>query len=177
MSQPKQTPTGDVFGEVVNLSQGSVVRVEAGQVRMKESRVRQVGADEVDLQASTALQVNGRHVDARASTIGSINARVADVNNSSLLAARMGDTAIEKSTIGAMFVDSAVLSDSRPIFLVSRQVQGDPVQATVLLAGRIDGPVHTVLDTPRSLLAGLAFGAGFGLITWALNRLSRSLRK
>ncbi len=173
MSQPKQTPTGDVFGEVVNLSETRVMRVEAEQVRMIESSARQVGTDEAELQAVMALQVSGRHVEARASTIGSIHARVADVSDSTVLAASLGDTAIEKSTVGAMFVDSAVLSDSRPVLLVSREVQGDPVHATVLLAGSIHGPVQAALDTPRALVAGLAAGAGFGLMSWMLNRLFR----
>jgi hypothetical protein len=48
--------------------------------------------------------------------------------------------------------------------LVAQQVRGGSIKTAVLLAGQVDGPVETSLDTPRALLAGLAAGIGAGLV-------------
>jgi len=60
--------------------------------------------------------------------------------------------------------------------VVAREVHGEALRTVVLLAGRVDGPVETMVDTPRALLAGLAAGIGTGLVL-VLFRLLLGRRK
>jgi hypothetical protein len=56
--------------------------------------------------------------------------------------------------------------DSLSGILVGRQVQGEKIKTSVLLASKVEGEVETTLDTPRALLAGLTAGVALGLVLW-----------
>jgi hypothetical protein len=57
--------------------------------------------------------------------------------------------------------------------LVAREVHGTTLRTAVLLAGKVDGKVETLLDTVGAIGAGLAAGVGIGLIL----SIARVLRK
>jgi len=70
----------------------------------------------------------------------------------------------------------AELDGAQAGLLVSREVNGEVIRAGVLLAGRVEGSVETILDTPRALLAGLASGVAVGLVLWVGSLLKQRWR-
>ena len=60
------------------------------------------------------------------------------------------------------------------MLVVARQVQGNPIHTTVLLAGKVEGAVETTIDTPRAALAGLIAGITVGLVLFVFRLLSRN---
>jgi hypothetical protein len=57
--------------------------------------------------------------------------------------------------------------------MVARDIQAGSIRTGILLAGRVDGQIETVLDTPRTVLLGLAVGAAMGMVVLLGNILSR----
>ena len=46
----------------------------------------------------------------------------------------------------------------------AKEVRGEKVESLILLAGRVEGEVHTVVDTRGAIIAGLVGGLFAGLI-------------
>jgi hypothetical protein len=46
----------------------------------------------------------------------------------------------------------------------AREVRGERIESLVILAGRVEGEVHTLVDTRGAVIAGLVGGLFAGLI-------------
>ena len=58
------------------------------------------------------------------------------------------------------------MEDARAGAIVAREVHGDRIRGGVLIAGKVQGNVETVLDTAGAVAAGLAAGVGLGLLLY-----------
>jgi hypothetical protein len=63
------------------------------------------------------------------------------------------------------------MRDAQAGLVIARRVEGSPVQTKILLAGQVDGPVETVIETQQAAIFGLFTGAVMGLVLFALSRL------
>jgi hypothetical protein len=70
-------------------------------------------------------------------------------------------------------VNLATLQNVQIGALVGREIHAENLRTGILLAGQVNGPVKTMLDTPRAILAGLSAGAAVGLVLWVGQLLSR----
>jgi len=66
------------------------------------------------------------------------------------------------------------MAESQAGAIIAREVHGGFVQTTILLASKVDGPVESVLDTPRAMLAGLTAGVAIGLVMFVGKLLRRN---
>jgi len=66
--------------------------------------------------------------------------------------------------------------DSSAALLVARQVTGGPIRTGILLAGKVEGPVETRVDTPRALLAGGVAGLVTGLVLLVAQLFRKRMR-
>jgi hypothetical protein len=122
--------------EKVNASEIGVARIVAQEVNVKDSAAGYVSAGEADLEDSF---------------IGMVQAR---------------QTNIQKCITVAISAKDVTMKDSQAVVVVARDVVAKEIKPFILLAGKVDGPVQTTLDTPRALLAGLAAGLGVGIVFW-----------
>ena len=81
--------------------------------------------------------------------------------------ASASDVTMQQSSAVYLQASTAEVKDSSVAVLVARQVSGGPIRAGILLAGRVEGPVETQVDTARALLAGITAGVFTGLILLA----------
>jgi hypothetical protein len=65
---------------------------------------------------------------------------------------------------GVIVSDAALVENATAGILVAREVHGTTLRTGVLLAGKVDGNVETLLDTVGAIGAGLAAGVGIGLM-------------
>lgn len=59
---------------------------------------------------------------------------------------------------------AATLTDSRNGVVISREVTGSQVNAVVLLASQVNGPVETLIDQRGLVLIGIVAGAVLGTV-------------
>jgi hypothetical protein len=65
---------------------------------------------------------------------------------------------------GVVAADNVEFGGAYAGLVAGREVRGERIDSVVLLAGRVEGEVHTVMDTRGALIAGMLGGLVAGLI-------------
>jgi hypothetical protein len=162
--------SGDELPQVINLSQIRVESVAAELVRMHQSAAAEITAGEVELQQSAAYKLNAGKVESSESALGLVNATEVSLSNSAAVAIR-SDSVTASGIVGLAAAENVNLRDAYSGVVVGRDVRGDRIETLVLLANRIEGDVHAVVDARSALIAGLVGGLFGGLILllgWAV---------
>ena len=164
MPTPKvDTPAPNEDPQVVNLAHADVESVHAELVRMHQANAGTVAADDVELNVSAAGGINAESVNARQSIIGGVNAEEAHVWDSVIGGVR-GTLVNAQGTIGMVAGESVTVEGARVGVAAAREVRGARVDTVLLFAGKVEGEVHTRMDTRGAVIAGLVAGLFTGLI-------------
>jgi hypothetical protein len=168
-----ETTQGSEHLESANFAQTSIKKIDAELVRMSQSSAGHIQAEEVDVRQGGIVKVDAGSLSVHQG--GVILARTKNLNmeNSSLVAGRAGEASFDSSQVGALYSPSVEMKYSKTNLMVAQRVSGGPIRSLILLAGKVDGPVNTYLDTPRTLLAGIAAGASLGMVLLLGRLLSR----
>jgi hypothetical protein len=92
-----------------------------------------------------------------------VNAGTVNLSEGGIGLVRSEQAAVSNGGVNILYTGSAQLQDTQTALMVARQVQG-AARSTILIAGQVEGPVQTTLDTPRAILAGLTAGIAVGLV-------------
>jgi hypothetical protein len=149
--------------EVVNLSQSSAGAVNATMVRMHQSNAETITSEDVELNIAAAGMVNTQTVTARDSIIGGVNAGEAHITDSIIGGVR-GGTVTVNGLAGGVAGETVNVENATIAMTAAREVRGEKIESLVLLAGRVEGEVHTVVDARGAIIAGLVGGLFAGLI-------------
>ena len=152
--------------QVVNLRGSRLDRLDAELVRVEKSLVGSVNnAEEVDLHLSGAARVTARNVQAHNSLVGITQAEQVTLKDSATFAVQANQATVS-GNVGAVLSKgtTSLNAGSRTGVLAARHVQADRVRTAVLLAGRVEGSVETMLDTRRIVLASLVTGLVTGSV-------------
>jgi hypothetical protein len=122
-----------------------------------------VQAEEVELHLSMAAQVKAAQVTSHESALGAVQADEVRVTNGGIGAAR-AETIHVQGLAGAVAANTVQVENSYVGAVAGREVRGERIESLVLLAGRVEGEVHTVVDTRGAVIAGLVGGLFAGLI-------------
>ena len=155
------TKVSEVNANSVHMSQSAAQRVYATEVNLKQGGANQVEADRVTIEQAGALLVDTDQVDANQSGIGFL---------------RADEASFQESSVGVLVTGTADLKNSNNGVVIARQVNGDSIKTTFLMAGVVEGPVETVLDTQQAMIFGAASGLAVGLML-LISKLFRSARK
>jgi hypothetical protein len=147
----------------VNLENAHIEHVHGDHVHLTESTVNQVDADQVDLLESHAHLVDTHTFTASDSLVSQAHSETMTLSNSSVGVAYAQEATLG-GNVGALFTQVATLNESRAAFLVAREVHGDHIQSTILLAGRVNAPVETTIDVRSALIIGAAAGVIMGAV-------------
>jgi hypothetical protein len=91
------------------------------------------------------------------------NAEQADIANSMVGGVRGANVSVQ-GIVGGAAGETVNLQNAYVGALAAREVRGERVESLVLLAGRVEGEVHTLVDTRGAIIAGLVGGLFAGLI-------------
>ena len=147
----------------MDLSHVDVDTVNAEKVQMHQSSARAINAENVDLSQSGALNLQGDRVAANLSGLVIVQANDVDMQNSGAAAIRAGNVFLN-GYAGAVAAGSVEFGHSYAGLLAGREVRGEKIESVVLLAGKVEGDVTTVIDTRGALIAGLVGGLFAGII-------------
>jgi hypothetical protein len=148
--------------EVVNLSQVDVGSVTAEMVRMHQSSAETIDSDDVEMSMSAAVAVNAQSLSARQSALVAVDAEYAEIKESVVLAVQGGNIVVQ-GMVGGASGETVNVQNARVGAVAAREVRGERVDAVVLFAGRVEGEVHTIVDTRGAVIAGLVGGLIAGL--------------
>jgi len=164
MSDPNPAPVESADQpEVVNLSQVDAGVVTAEMVRMHQSSAETIISDDVEMNVAAAGAVTAQTLSAQRSLIGGVSAENAEIVNSTVGGVR-AELVNVQGYIGAVAGDTVSVEGARVGVTAAREVRGEKVESVILLAGRVEGEVHTVVDTRGAVIAGLVGGLVAGLI-------------
>jgi hypothetical protein len=149
--------------QVVNLQTSSVGMVKAELVRLHQSIARTVTSDEVALHQGIALDVATAQVKAHEAALGLVTTGEAYLTNSGAGVLRAENVSME-GTAGVVLTGSANLGNTYAGMVAGREVRGERIESLLVLARRIDGEVHTVVDTRGAVIAGMVWGLFTGVI-------------
>lgn len=149
--------------EVVNLAQVDADAVTAEMVRMHQSTAETIHSDDVEMNVAAAGMVDARMLSANRSIIGGVDAENVETVNSAIGGVRAA-LVNAQGYIGAVAGETVTVEGAKVGMTAAREVRGEKVESVVLLAGRVEGEVHTVVDTRGAVIAGLVGGLIAGLI-------------
>jgi hypothetical protein len=130
--------SADLERKHVDVKDSAVSSVQGGHVSMTESAARSVDAQAVNMTDSAAGFVQTKSLDMRDAPIGFAVSKEATIHS--------GDVGV----------------------LVSGRVKAKELCTWLVVAGKVEGDVKTLL----SPLSALAMGAGFGLVVMVLRKLA-----
>ena len=155
--------------QISELEQSRLESVKADVVHMKQSSAGEIAADQADLHMSAASDVRASLVDGHESALGLVRANEVWMSNSIAGAVQADNVALDG---GSMVVlgRHVELEQASVGVLAGQDIRARQIRTAVLLGGRIQGEVHTALDTRQTILAGLIAGVVAGAIALLLRR-------
>ena len=161
-SQPEESE----LPQVVNLSGVSVENVEAELVRTNQTGIQHLNAEEVELHISALGMANTGNLQARDSMLGVVVSQQATVQDSIVGGVRAQELSLNGVTVLAL-ANSMSIEDVDAIAVAGTEISAKNIRTGVLISGKVNGNVTTMIDGRTALLAGLAGGTITGLILLA----------
>jgi hypothetical protein len=172
-SESSADPTADIVGQTINLLEARANMIDAEQVTMSESMANEIAATQLEMAQSLAVRIHSDRVEMNNSGVGLLQANSVQATNAQALLAQINELKVENGSFGVVSAGTAEIINGRTALLMSREVHGEAIRSGVLLAGKIEGSVETLIDTPRAMLAGLTAGVAIGLVLLLGNLLLR----
>lgn len=163
MSEESRLPEVSEQTQVANLSHVTVETVKAELVRLHQSSAGEIQAEDVELNMSSAANVNSARVSTTTSAIAALQSVEVTTQNSVVGTARAERMSLS-GVAGAVLAGSAELNHSHVGILAGREVRGEQIKAVILLSGKVEGNVITMMDTRSALIAGLVGGLFAGIM-------------
>jgi hypothetical protein len=164
MSDPNPAPIESAdWPEVVNLARVDAGAVTAEMVRMHQSVAETIQSDDVEMSQSAAAVVKAHTLSARQVALAQVSVEQAEISQGAVGAIR-ATLVNAQGCIGAVAGETVTLEGARVGVTAAREVRGERVESVILLAGRVEGEVHTVVDTRGAIIAGLVGGLVAGMI-------------
>ncbi len=148
--------------EVVNLINTQAELVDAELVRVSNSRVGRMQAEEINITRSGVIGLSGDTVSGRDSWIGAVQGDHVTLNNGGVVALQAEQMTLNGNA-GFVKANQLDMAEGSTVGILSAgKVSAEKVRTVLLLAGKVEGPVETVLDNRRILLASLVAGIATG---------------
>lgn len=151
--------------EKLEVTREAPERVEAHDVVMRQAGARSIQADTVTVRQGGVVQAQAERLDLLQGGVVLAQTREARMTASEAgLVCAGGPVEMDQSGAVALLAREAVTMDQcGTVLMVAPEVHADEANAVFLLAGRVDGDVHSVFGPRESLLFGAAAGAAAGL--------------
>lgn len=160
---------------LVSLEQESPdnIQSEKEPVLFKQTIVRGLNTAKAALNQSAAASVVAEKIAVEQSAVGALSTDLSNLKQSAVGLNSSIEVSAAESTIGVSFSSIAEVDRSNVGLLAAREVRAGSIKTGILLAGEVEGPVETTLDTRQTLLFGIIVGATIGLILTIGRQFSR----
>jgi hypothetical protein len=160
-------PVSDATPRVVNIERGGIDVARAERVSVNRGGITTVDATTVDLKMGGISRVEARDVSVMQGGIALARADRVTTQMSAVALAVTGESKIDRSFVRAMFARDVTFEQGGVWNLAAGRVTFKrPSLAGIVIAGRVDGEVRTILDWRGAI----AFGAVAGILVGLLRR-------
>lgn len=140
--------------------------VEAEFANIRQSTIRAVEGGHVELQQVGALSIDGERVEATQSASAILRGNTVNLNQSISLLTVGGNNELSASFSPLMLSrDNANVSRSAVGVIGGRDIKVENSSTIMMIAGKIEGEVTTLLDWRSALALGAIAGGVIGLIS------------
>jgi hypothetical protein len=160
---PIESPEFLNINEEVLLNNSSLDSIQANKIRLNLSVVNHVTAADVEIKDSGANSIAAESVSINHSAVGFLQANTALLTDSRVFLVQSQETTINGNA-GIITSQVASIDHGRNGIIISRDVHGGQINSVILLAGKISGPVETLIDRRSVIIFGLAAGAAMGAV-------------
>ena len=150
--QINQGGADSVSADAVHVTQGGITTVNAQKVEVRQGGIVNAQADEITVRMGGIALARADRVSVEMGGLGFAFAREAHLSQGAARSLIAQDVRIDQGLVGTA--------------LAGRVTFERPSGVLVLIAGRVEGPVKTLLDWRGAL----AFGAAFGLLVGLVRR-------
>jgi len=147
---------------------------ESAQTDNSHSTFETINADQVNVTDSVIKRVTTQQIHASECGIGIVNSGTASITNSAMGALNSQEISIKDSGILMSTSQISTINDSKVGLLVGREIHGNKISSVIMIAGKIDGPVETVVDQRGLVMVGIAAGVAFGVVTALFRYLNKN---
>jgi hypothetical protein len=155
-SQPEQQ-NFEVTGDVL-------VDESQGMVQMTETNTQEINAEQVQMRQSGAGKIVAQSLSMVESGAGMLKAGSANVEGGGIGFIQAQDISLTNSNVSFVLTQVARMEETRSVITVARQVDDSSIQSILFVGGKVNGTVHTSIDTPRAAVFGLSAGLGLGIV-------------
>ena len=146
--------------DLLALDEEGVETIQAENVNMRQSRANSVFAEDLSMTQSGAVGVKARTVSMRESGVVALEA---DKVQSGVFALQ-AENAHLQGRAGVVLANDVEFEESVSFAVASQNLRATRIETKILLAGSVEGEVHTVVDTREAILIGLLGGIVSGII-------------
>ncbi len=162
MSDPKIDSNESEDPQVVNLTNAGTETIKADLVRMYQSGANNIFADEVGMKESGVVGMKAHTVSAHQSGVIALKADEVNIAQGGAVVVQANDVHIQGNA-GLVAATEVSMQDGYSLAVASQNLRAERVETLVLLAGKVEGDVTTLIDTRGAILAGLLGGIVSGL--------------
>jgi len=171
---PDELPSGSGEDGPIFTSGESFRNVSGENIQLVDCSIYHASGDKINIEEGATNKITGNKVSVTNSPVALIQANSVDLTSSSAVSVRSQDATIN-GTAGMLVSQSATINNSRSGLIISRDVRGTKITTIVLLAGKVNGPVETIVDRQSLYRMALIAGAAFAVVS-SLFRLFRKHR-
>jgi hypothetical protein len=153
------------------LSKSALEFIEGEFVNVRQSTVRSVEGGHVELQQVGALSIDGDRIDITQGAAGILKGHDIHINQSISAVTAADNVSINFSLAQMSFSrEQTTVSRSAVGFMAGKEIKADNSSAFLMLSGKVEGNVTTLLDWKSALAVGAVFGGLWGFISLLFNR-------
>ena len=162
MSDENVAPKEEVEAQVVNMTEAGADTVKAEMVRMQQSGANSIFADEMGMTQSGAVGVKAQTLSAHESGVVALQADEVNLAQSGVVVLNADDVYLQ-GRVGVVVANNVEVKESAVLTVASQNLRAERIETKILLAGSVEGEVHTVVDTREAVLIGLIGGVVSGI--------------
>ena len=150
--------------QVTNISQEELRDVQANTVQMHQASAETISASDVEMQQSAAAAVKATNVNAHQAALAAVEATQV-LSEQSFIGAMQADKATVSGYTGAVAAGTAELHYSLAGVVVGNEVHvADQTRTVFLISRNVQGNVISLMGTRSALIAGLVAGLFSGMM-------------
>ncbi len=159
MSEENLAPEEDV----VEMMEDGTETIQAEKINMNQSGANSIFADEIKMSQSGAVGLKAHTVSMRESGAFALSADEVKITDGGVFLLQAENAQVQGSA-GVVLANNVELQEVAVLAVASQNLRAERIRTKILLAGNVEGEVHTVVDTREAILIGIVGGIVSGIM-------------
>ena len=151
--------------DVLEMQEEGVETIQAEKINMSQSGANSIFADEIFMEQSGAVGLKAHTVSMQESGAVALEAEDVTISDGGVLLLQADNVQVSgATTVGGVLANNVKLQEGAILAVASQNLRAERIDTKILLAGSVEGEVHTMVDTRGAILIGLLGGFVSGIM-------------